>query len=150
MLSEIFPYLWICIGIAAAIVEVLTLSKLAVCFVPAGLLVFFLSVFKIAVWIQVAVFIIISLIAIILSRIILKKSQKFLKSGEPRGKWEYKNLIGKTAIVTEEIDSSKNTGSVRINGMIWTAQAEDANELYENGIIVTVMDIDGECLICSR
>ena len=150
MLIEITPYLWICISVAAAVVEVLTLSKTAVWFVPAGLLVFFLAIFEVDVWIQVAVFIIISLILIGLSRVMSKNFINFVKFKETKEIKEYKNLIGKAAIVTEEIDNIKNTGSVRINGTIWTARAEDADELYENGLIVTIIKIDGECVICSR
>ena len=150
MLIEITPYLWICISVAAAVVEVLTLSKTAVWFVPAGLFVFFLAIFEVDVWIQVAVFIIISLILIGLSRVMSKNFINFVKFKETKEIKEYKNLIGKAAIVTEEIDNIKNTGSVRINGTIWTARAEDADELYENGLIVTIIKIDGECVICSR
>lgn len=150
MVSEFIFYLWIGIGIAAAIVEVLTLKKIAIWIVPAGLIAFLLAFLEIDVWIQTCVFIIISLISIGLSIGIQKKSKKFIKSNETQKLWEYKNLIGKTAIVTEEIDSSKNTGSVRINGTIWTARSEDEEELYESGLVVTITSIDGDSLICSK
>lgn len=150
MVSEFIFYLWIGIGIAAAIVEVLTLKKIAIWIVPAGLIAFLLAFLEIDVWIQTCVFIIISLISIGLSIGIQKKSKKFIKSNEAQKLWEYKNLIGKTAIVTEEIDSSKNTGSVRINGTIWTARSEDEEELYESGLVVTITSIDGDSLICSK
>ena len=149
MLGEFIPYLWICICITAAVVEILTLAKVAVWFVSAGFIALILAIFKVDVWFQATVFIIISLISIVLSRAISTNSKNFVKLKEKRETREYKKLIGKTAIVTEEIDIGKNTGRIRINGTIWEAKAEDEEELYEIGLIVTVVKIDGGYLICS-
>lgn len=137
-------YLWIGISGAAAAVEILTLSAAAVWFIPAGIVAFFLSLFDISIFTQTVCFIIISLISVVLSKIILKIQKNFRKTGI------HKILIGKTAIVLEEIDNEKNTGSVRINGAVWTARTEDGDLPYENGIVVTIIKIDGDCLICSR
>ena len=154
MLSEFVPYLWICVGIAAAVVEVLTLSKVAVWFVPAALLAFLLAIFKAEVWIQTVVFIIISLMSVVLSSVISKKLKKIAKLKETQEIWEYKNLIGKSAIVTEEIDNGSNTGSVRINGKILSARAEDEIEIHELGSVVIIVEVetgaDGNNLICAR
>ena len=100
---------------------------------------------KVDVWIQVSVFFIIALILFTLSRTIFKKFIKFRRINTSRG-----FVIGETAIVTEEINNYKNTGTVRINGAMLTAKSEDDNIIYESGLVVTVIGTDGAKAVCSR
>ena len=60
------------------------------------------------------------------------------------------SFIGRNAIVTQEINNFKNSGAVRINGLTWFAQSEDDDIIYESGLVVTVIRIDGVRAICSR
>lgn len=55
-------------------------------------------------------------------------------------------LISKTGRVTQEIDNSKNTGRVSIDGDDWKAVSKD-NEIIELGQKVKIIEIDSIVLI---
>lgn len=139
------PYIWIGIIVFASVVELHTLALVSVWFIPAALVSFILSLIGIDVWIQVLIFFITTSVLLILSRLFFKNFIKFKTVSTNSD-----SVIGKTAIVTEEINNYKNTGAVRVNGLIWTAKAEDDNIIYETGLVVTVMRIEGVKVICSR
>jgi len=62
----------------------------------------------------------------------------------------YDSIVGKPAIVTQEINNYKDTGTVRIDGLTWVAKSDDDDIIYESGLVVTVVQIDGALAICSR
>ena len=135
------PYLWIGVIVFAAVSEINTFVFVSAWFIPSAFIVFILSLTGIQVWVQVFIFFIITLILLVLSRTIFKK---FIK---------YKNsisVIGQNAIVTEEINNYKNTGTVRINGHVWIAQAEEDDIIYESGLVVTVIYIESGKAVCAR
>jgi len=137
------PYIWIGIVDFASIVEIHTFASVAVWFIPAALTSFTLSLTGIQVWIQALVFFIISLILLVFSKTVFRKSKRYKNSGSD-------SIIGKYAIVTEEINNYKETGTVRINGLTWIAKSDDDDIIYESGLVVTVVHIDGVEAICSR
>jgi membrane protein implicated in regulation of membrane protease activity len=144
-MKEIIPYIWIGIIIFAAVAELHTLALVSVWFVAAGIIAFIFSLAGMEVWLQVLLFFIITSILLILSRTIFKKFIKFKSEST-----NVDSLIGKTAIVTEEINNLKSTGEIRINGVLWTARAEDDDIIYETGLVVTISAIEGVKAICTR
>lgn len=140
-MREIIPYIWIGIIISAAVAELNTMAYTSVWFIPAGLTAFISSLFGAEVWMQVLLFFILTPALLILSRTFFRKNRKAKNSDL---------LIGKTAIVTEEINNYKSTGEIRINGLAWNAQAEEDDVIYETGLVITVIAIDGVKAICSR
>ncbi len=50
--------------------------------------------------------------------------------------------IGKTALVTEEIDNLRETGAVKLDGVVWTARSEH-DEVIPVGAAITVKRITG-------
>lgn len=140
------PYIWIGIIVFAFILKVHTFTFFPLCFIPSALAAFILSLLNIQVRLQVIVFFIMTLISLIFSGIISKKFVKLKNSRSVRGG----SLIGKNAIVTEEINNYKNTGTIRVNGLILDAQAEEDDIIYETGLVVIILGMDGVKLVCSR
>ena len=140
-MSEIMPYIWIGIIVFAAVTEIYTFVFVSAWIIPSATASFVLSLTGFQVWIQVSVFFIITLILLGLSRIIFKKFIKFKTAA---------SLTGKNAIVTREINNSKNTGSVRIGGFMLPAKSDDDDIIYESGLIVTIIRLDGSRAVCSR
>ena len=58
-------------------------------------------------------------------------------------------LLGKEAVVTEDINNTHATGAVKIKGTVWTARSSDDSEIPE-GEIVIVKAIEGVKLIVER
>ena len=57
-------------------------------------------------------------------------------------------LIGREAVVTQQIDNISGTGQVRVGGQIWTARSGNENDPpVEPGVKATVLRIEGVKLI---
>jgi membrane protein implicated in regulation of membrane protease activity len=57
-------------------------------------------------------------------------------------------LVGKTATVTARVDDAG--GAVKLDGEIWTARPYDADEVYEPGSRVHVIEIRGATALVSE
>ncbi len=92
-------------------------------------------------WLQIAVFLAVSGVALVATRPLAKK---YLDK-----KHEATNsdmVIGKTAVVTEEIDNLAAKGAVNCMGKEWSARTEAQQKIPE-GTEVTVLKIEGVKLI---
>ena len=52
-------------------------------------------------------------------------------------------LVGRTAVVVEEISNDEHHGAVRLDGEVWTARTCDDDERIPAGRRVTVVEIKG-------
>ena len=59
-------------------------------------------------------------------------------------------LIGRTAIVTELIDNTAGSGSVKLDGELWTARAYEDDEVIAAGRRVHVVEIKGATALVSE
>lgn len=94
-------------------------------------------------WVQLLVFVVSSVIMLIVTRPFVKKFQ---------GKVEQTNYelnVGKTAIVTEDIDNEKCVGRVNLDGTHWAAVSAD-NNFIPAGSSVTVREVNGAKLIVAK
>ncbi len=92
---------------------------------------------------QFLIFLIVSLILLVATRPLAKKLLK--KDRQPTNS---DRLIGKTAIVTEDILPLENKGRVKIDGKSWAARSTDG-ESVATGVLVTVQRIEGVKLIVT-
>jgi len=58
-------------------------------------------------------------------------------------------LVGHTAVVLERVDNDAATGSVKLEGEVWTARAWDDDEIIEAGHRVHVLEIRGATALVS-
>ncbi len=139
--------LWISVAVGLLIVELLTSDLVSVWFSFAGLLVCVLTaVFPQLHWgWQVLIFTGISLLLLILTRPLVKK---FLKRGEEQAT-NLELLIGKIAIVEEEIDNDLSKGVAKINGVSWSARSENGEKIAVGGFVV-IKRINGNKLIVEK
>ena len=146
-MSELMPYIWIGIIVFASVVEIHTFAFVPVWFVPPALAAFTLSLLEIPVWIQAVIFFAAAFILLVLSRTAFRKSKKRKTQNN-----YYDYIIGRHAIVTQEINNYKDTGAIRINGSTWLAKSDDNDIIYESGLVVTVIHVDGSdaVAVCSR
>ena len=138
-------FLWLFVAIAAAIVESMTCDLVAVWFVPGALSAMLLSVFVSSLWWQVALFLALSVLVLVLSKTVFKK---YLPQSK-QTKMNVDALVGAHAIVTEEIDNLHETGSVKVRSLIWTARSTENDVKIPVGSVVTVCEVAGVKLICK-
>lgn len=91
--------------------------------------------------IQIALFVMSSIIMIILTKPIIKK---FLNNNTIATNTY--SLIGQKALVIEDIDSIKGKGKVKLNGEVWTAKTNET-EIITKDTEVEITEITGVKLV---
>ena len=138
-------FLWLFVAIAAAVIESMTCDLVAIWFVPGALSAMLLSIFVPSIGWQIAVFLILSVAVLVLAKTVFKKYMPKVR----KNVMNTDALIGARAVVAEEINNLHGTGSVKVNGVVWTARAVDPNATVEAGSVVIIKQIEGVKLICE-
>ena len=92
------------------------------------------------------------LIFVFLSAVLLVSTRKLVKKFMKRTKDQETNLelyIDKVVAVTEEIDNIKDTGAIKMNGIIWTARSLDGTVIPKDEYVL-VKKIQGNKVIVAR
>lgn len=130
--------IWILISGFFVILEMMTVGFLVFWFAVGALFAMITSLFIDNIIAQTTVFLISSSIFILLTRPLVEKFTK-----EDMVKTNAYSIIGKKAIVTKDIDSTYNSGQIRINGEVWSARSSEQGHTYEKGSEVEIVSIDG-------
>lgn len=133
--------LWIILAVAFLAVEFGTVTLVSLWFVVgslAALGAFFLGA---ALWLQVLVFALVSLLMLLLLRPFLRKYVDPLKVPT-----NVDAMVGKEALVTEAINNLEGVGTVKLNGLTWSARSEDGSEIPVD-TVVSVRTVEGVKLI---
>ena len=139
------PYIWLSVVILSVIVEASTFTLVSVWFIPAALISMILAFCSVDLWIQLVVFIVVSLALIIFMKPIFKNvfGVKPIATNADA-------VIGERAVVIEPIDNLAGRGQVKVKGQIWTARASDKDAKYEKDEVLNVVAIEGVKLICKK
>lgn len=132
---------WLIIVILLVFLEVITINLVSVWFIASGLVSLFLSFFVDTFLIQFAVFVILGLILMVLTRPVLIK--KMVKTDV---KTNLDRVIGMEGIVTEDITKLK-VGEVKVDGKKWSAISDSKIEV---GTTIIVESIDGVKLVVRK
>ena len=97
-----------------------------------------------AVWVDGAVFLVVSVLLLVLVRPPLKR--RLTPAAAPRLGIEA--LQGKTALVLERV--GRDAGQVKLDGQVWSARPLNEGDVYEPGEPVTVMQIDGATAVVFK
>ena len=145
MRLEVWDYIWLGITVVAAIVEAAVPALVSVWFVPGGLAALVASLFGAPLWLQVALFLVVSGAALILTRPLVKRiqSRKTISTNADM-------VLGKTALVTEEINNLLGAGRVPVLGNSWSARSADPESVIPSGEKVIVEKIEGVKLIVHQ
>lgn len=132
---------WLIIVILLTFLEVITINLVSIWFIASGLVSLFLSFFTDSFLIQFAVFVILGLILMLITRPFFIK--KMVKTDV---KTNLDRVIGMEGIVTEEITKLK-TGEVKVDGKRWSAISDQKIEV---GTTIIVESIDGVKLVVRK
>lgn len=136
---------WLVLIAILLAIEVLTLGLATIWFAGGALAAFIAASAGANLGIQIALFIIVSLVLLFLTRPI---AVKYLNKS--RTATNADRLVGQTGIVTESINNLQGTGTVLISGLEWMARTKDDEVLVEKGKKVTVKKISGAKLIVEE
>ena len=129
--------IWLIVMVACLFVEFSTMGLTSIWFAGGALFSLIISLIGGPLWLQVLVFLVVSIVLIIFTRPLATKY--FNKN---RAKTNVNSVAGKQAIVTEQIDNLKGMGQIVTNGMEWTARSFD-DSVIEEGTVVTIERIEG-------
>ncbi len=132
---------WLVIVVVMAIIEIITLGLTTIWFAGGALVAFFASLFGAGLPVQIVLFFVVSFLLLAFTR---PFAVKFVNKDRIRTNAE--SLIGKSAIVLEDINNLKAEGMASVNGQEWTARSAD-DTVIAKGTVVEIVDIKGVKLI---
>lgn len=142
---DYYLVIWLALLIILGIIEFATLGLTTVWFCAGAVVAIIANICGAPLIVQIVLFLIISIVTLIFTRpLVIRYINK------DRIKTNADSLIGKSAIVVEEIDNLKAMGTVNINGQEWTARCEDENGNIEAGEVVEIKAIQGVKLIVAK
>mgnify|MGYP002514001635 FL=1 len=136
---------WLILFVVLLVIEIFTMGLTTVWFAGGALVAFVLAFAGLGLPVQIIVFLLVSILLLVLTRPI---AIKFFN--QERQKTNADSLIGQKAVVFETIDALHGTGRVEVNGMEWSAKAEDLSAVIETGAVVTIEGIQGVKLIVKK
>ncbi|MBR6079379.1 MAG: NfeD family protein [Treponema sp.] len=130
------PWVWVAVTIICVVIESLTLSLTTIWFGISAFVMVFLAFTPLPFPAQLFIFVAVAMVLLIFTKPLVKKklSQKKIATN-------YERVIGQIAVVTKRITAMEK-GSVKINGMEWTAAVKD-NISLEEGSKCMVEEIAG-------
>ena len=141
---DLMLFIWIGFFILSIIVEANTMNLIAIWFMPGTLAAIVLAFLNVAVWIQVLVWLLIT-VAVFAATWRLSARLRHPKHQPTNAD----RVIGQTALVTETISDREQTGQVRVMGQIWSARTDDTVDEIPTGTDVRIMRIEGVKLIVT-
>lgn len=118
-MEQFMPYIWIGIAVVLAVLEVATTQLVSIWFVVGAIAAAIATIFTGSLIIQVVFFVLVSAICLIATRPLVKK---LTKSKVVRTNAD--SLIGKTGVITIEVNNNLAQGQINVGGQIWSAKSE--------------------------
>ena len=133
---------WIAAMIFFIIVEAVTVGLASIWFAIGSVAALICALAGGPVWLQVVWFVAVSALTLFLTRPLVKKyvAGRAVPTNADRN-------IGRTAVVTEEINNLAATGAVKVDGLDWTARSTDDNITIPKDSVVVIQEIRGVKLL---
>lgn len=135
---NLFSIIWLGLVILLGFLEALTVTLTSIWFAVGALAAMAVALFGGALWVQILVFAVVSLICVLA----LRPLAKTRLGGAKKVATNADRIIGQKAMVTEPIDNVAGTGAVSIGGTVWTARSDSAKPISA-GSVVRVLRIEG-------
>ena len=136
---------WLAVAIVLLIVEIITLGLTTIWFAGGALVACVAAALQADFLVQVILFLVVSVVLLFFTRPVAVRYMN-----KNRTKTNAESLMGKEAVVLQEINNLKASGQVQLNGIEWTARAENMEDVIEKGAIVCIKKIEGVKLIVTR
>ena len=136
---------WLVVLIVCILIEIPTLGLTTIWFAGGSLFAALVALLHLPLWLQIAVFIVVSLVLLFLTRPI---AVKYFNKDRIRTNAE--SLVGQQAIVISEIDNTQGIGQVTVGGIEWSARSVDYKTKFPVGSVVEIIAIQGIKLIVGE
>lgn len=136
---------WLIMLVILLVIEIATLGLTTIWFAGGALVAFIASLLGVPVFVQIILFLIVSLILLFVTRPIAVKY-----FNKDRVKTNAESLVGEQGIVLSLIDNLQGIGQVQVKGQEWSARAVAENQTYPVGTVVVIKEIQGVKLIVEE
>lgn len=138
---DLMSIIWLAALIVFAIAEAATVQLVSIWFAAGSLAAFIVALCHGPLWLQIVLFLVVAIAALILTRPLVKKhlNAQVKPTNADR-------VIGMACKVTEDIDNIAATGAVSVQGKIWTARSK-TGQPFKEGDLVRAVAIEGVKLI---
>ena len=140
-MEQIMPFIWIGFAVIMVVCEAFTSQLVSIWFVLGAVSAAVTTIFTPSIAIQSAVFLIVSLVALIITKPLVKK----LKEKRGVTSTNADRLVGRTGVVISDIADTHTVGQVKVEGEIWSAKSEKAP--LNKDTKIKVLAIEGVKLI---
>lgn len=134
---------WLVVAVFFLVVEMLTTTLVSIWFVPAAIITCLLTFVIDSIAVQIAIFVVLSAIFMVVARKIYKKYIKKPVDDVDQNE----KLLGKVATVTE--DTNAITGRILVGDVYWRAVSENG-ETIPKGETVVIKGVNGTTLVISK
>ncbi|TGY96067.1 NfeD family protein [Petralouisia muris] len=135
---------WLIVVVVMAVIEIITLGLTTIWFAGGALLAFAASLLGANLLVQSILFVVTSVVLLAVTRPL---AVEFFN--KDRTKTNAESLIGKTALVQQEIDNLKAAGMVAVDGQEWSARSAD-DRVIPAETLVEILEISGVKLLVRQ
>lgn len=135
--------MWLAVGVLFLIVELLTTALVSIWFVPSAIITCLLSFVVDSLLIQIAIFVVLSAVFMVVCRKIYNKHIKKPVDDVDQNE----KLLGKSATVTE--DTNGITGRILVGDVYWRAVSENG-DIIPKGETVKIKGVNGTTLVINK
>ena len=139
------PTMWLVLMVILLVIEGMIPGLVSIWFALGSMGAFFAALAGAPLWLQTVVFISVSTLALLITRPLARKYIN--TTAQPTNADQ---VIGKEAIVSEEINNILGTGAVMVDGKVWTARASHDELTFDEGELAVVQEIRGVKLILQK
>lgn len=137
--------IWLIVLVACIVIEIATMGLMTIWFAGGALVAAVVAAFGGSLWLQIGLFLVVSLVLLFLTRPIAVKY-----FNKDRVKTNAESLVGQQAIVISEINNLQGIGQVTVNGQEWSARSVNADKEIPVGSVVIIRAISGVKLMVEE
>ena len=134
--------IWLLVLIISIVIEIASLGLTTIWFAGGALVAFILALLNVPVAVQIAAFLIISVVLLYFTRPI---AVRYFNKNLTRTNSDA--LVGQQAVVVSDINNIEGLGRVLIQGKEWSARAANDGDKIKAGAVVIVKAIEGVKLL---
>lgn len=137
-------FVWIALAVVMVLVEITTVQLVSVWFMVGALCAAVTTLFTDSIVIQLAVFVGVSLLALIVTRPLVKR----VKENRVQLRTNVDRLLGEQGVMLKPVENIHSVGQAKVLGKVWSVKAD--NPPLREGDTVRVLAVDGVKLIVEK
>lgn len=137
--------IWLIVFVVCIVAEIISMGLTTIWFAGGALVATVVAAIGAPLWLQIAVFAVVSLVLLYFTRPIAVKY-----FNKDRVKTNAESLVGKQAIVISEVDNLQGIGQVTVGGQEWSARTTEEGITLPVGSVVVIRAISGVKLMVEE